>query len=67
MSEEKKEEKLPAEVGEYKGSTILTIFTGNNPNYKFSFGVSKAKAILNYLDDIKKFVEEHDKGDKDKK
>jgi hypothetical protein len=60
------EEKLPAEVGEYKGSAILTIFTGNNPNYKFSFGVSKAKAILNYLEDIKKFVEEHENKEKEK-
>lgn len=53
------EEKLPAEIGEYKGSPIITIFTGNNANYKFSFGVSKAKAILAYLDEIKKFIEDN--------
>jgi len=60
------EEKLAAEVGEYKGSPIITIFTGNNPNFKFSFGVSKAKAILAYLDEIKDFVEKHPPKPKEK-
>ncbi len=52
-------EKIPAEIGEYKGSPIITIFTGNNANFKFSFGVSKAKAILAYLDEIKEFIEKN--------
>ena len=53
------EEKIPAEIGEYKGSPIITIFTGNNPNFKFSFGVSKAKAIITYLEEIKEFIEKN--------
>ena len=42
---------------EYKGNPVLTL----NPNsrYPFSFGVSKAKLILQYLDDIKAFVAKH--------
>ncbi|HPN37147.1 MAG TPA: hypothetical protein PL041_02005 [Melioribacteraceae bacterium] len=61
------EEKIPVEVGEYKGSPVITIFTDSNPPYnKFTFGVNKAKAIFNYLDEIKKFVEDHENKEKEK-
>lgn len=52
------DEKIPAEIGEYKGSPVITIFTEGNPPYnKFTFGLAKAKAILNYLDEIKDFIQ----------
>ena len=57
MQDENKAQDLPQE-GEYKGHSILTL----NPNsrYPFSFGVSKAKLILEYLDEIKAFIAKHD-------
>ncbi|OGU54810.1 MAG: hypothetical protein A2V66_06915 [Ignavibacteria bacterium RBG_13_36_8] len=48
-------------LGEYQGNPTITIFINNNESYKFSFGLGKARAILDYLDDIKKFVSEHEK------
>ncbi len=54
-------EKIPAKIGEFKGNAVITLPIGNSERYSFTFGVSKAKAILEYLDDIKKFVEEHEK------
>ena len=55
------EEKPEAKRGEYQGNPIITIYINNNQNYRFSFGYSKAKAILTYLDEIKGFVEEQEK------
>ena len=59
------DEKPEAKRGEYQGNPIITIYINNNENYRFSFGYSKAKAILTYLDEIKGFVEEQEqaKGD----
>lgn len=56
MSDEKKE----VTIGEYKGSPTISLPTGN-PKFPFTFGLTKAKLILTYLEDIKKFVEENDK------
>ena len=58
------DEKPAAIQGEYKGSPTITIFVSNNENFKFTFGLGKAKAIVEYLDDIKKFIEENDKKEK---
>ena len=45
--------------GEYKGKPILIL----NPDdrFPFSFGLSKARLILQHLDDIRAFVEQNDK------
>jgi hypothetical protein len=47
------------EKGEYKGKPIITIKRNEDDQYPFSFGVSKAKLILENLEEIKKFVEEN--------
>jgi len=54
MSDQKPE----AEVGEFKGNKVITIFINNDPKYKFTFGLGKAKALVEYFDDVKKFIEE---------
>ena len=61
MEDENKAPDQPQE-GEYKGHPILTL----NPNsrYPFSFGVSKAKLVLEYLDEIKAFIAKHDTAQK---
>ncbi len=55
------EEKLTATIGEYKGNAIISLPVSGSTKYPFTFGLNKAKAVLEFLDDIKKFVEENDK------
>ena len=52
--------KPEAEIGDFKGNPTIKIFINNDPNYYFSFGLGKAKAILEYLDEIKNFVKENE-------
>ena len=56
MSEQEKTKPI---VSEYKGNPILTL----NPDsrYPFSFGLSKAKLIVENLEEIKIFIQVHDK------
>ena len=59
--EEKKEQELQVKIGEYKGNPTITLPTTVDGKYPFTFGVTKAKAVLKYMDDIRRFVEMHDK------
>lgn len=43
------------EISEYKGNKLICLNPGSK--FTFSFGLSKAKMILENLDSIKKFVE----------
>ncbi len=47
------------ERGEYKGKPLIILKRNTEDKYPFSFGVSKAKLILDNIDAIKKFVEEN--------
>ncbi len=51
----------PAEISEFKGRKVLVLKTGNerDDKFPFTFGVKKAKMILDNLDEIKQFVEEN--------
>lgn len=44
---------------EFKGKPVLIIKRDEEDRYPFSFGVSKAKLILENIEEIKKFVEEN--------
>ena len=46
-------------VDEYKGNKILVLNPGSK--FPFSFGVAKAKLVIEHIDAIKKFVEEYEK------
>ena len=53
-------------VDEYKGNKILKIYKVDEEGNELekygtivSFGLTKAKYILEHIEDIKKFVEEH--------
>ena len=50
-----------AERSEYKGKPVLVLKRSEDEKFPFSFGVSKAKMILEHLEEIKKFVEENEK------
>ncbi len=47
------------EKGEYKGKPLIIIKRSEDDKYPFSFGFSKAKLILENIEEIKKFVEEN--------
>jgi len=47
------------EKSEYKGKPIIIIKRDEEDKYPFSFGLSKAKLILENIEEIKKFVEEN--------
>jgi hypothetical protein len=60
--EETKKESQPL-MGEFKGKPVIRIPIVEDPSpetswHWFTFGKSKAKAIIKYLDAIKKFAEE---------
>ncbi|MBL7198250.1 MAG: hypothetical protein ISS47_09150 [Candidatus Omnitrophica bacterium] len=48
------------ERSEYKGKPLIVIKRNEDDKYPFSFGVSKAKLILDNIEAIRKFVEEND-------
>lgn len=48
------------ERSEYNGKPIIVLKRNETDKYPFSFGVSKAKLILENLDEIKKFVQENE-------
>lgn len=47
------------EESEYKGNPTLVLKTDENDRFPFSFGISKARKIIEAYDEIKKFVEKH--------
>ncbi|NTV53417.1 MAG: hypothetical protein HGA76_10460 [Candidatus Firestonebacteria bacterium] len=50
-------------IGEFKGNVVITLKRTEEDKYPFTFGLAKAKLILEHLDDIKRFYEENkDKG-----
>jgi len=48
------------EETEYKGNKVIVLKRTEDDNYPFSFGVSKAKLIVEHIEDIKRFIEEND-------
>ena len=49
------------EEGEYKGNVMLVLKNTTEDRWPFQFGLKKAKLIIEHINDIKKFVEKHDK------
>ncbi|MFC1560106.1 hypothetical protein ACFLZ2_02525 [Candidatus Margulisiibacteriota bacterium] len=49
------------ERSEYKGRPLLVIKQDENDKFPFSFGLGKARKIVECIDDIKKFVEDEGK------
>jgi hypothetical protein len=50
-----------AERSEFKGKPTLVLKRSEDEKFPFSFGVTKAKMILENIEEIKKFVAENDK------
>jgi len=49
------------EFGEYKGNKMIVLKRNEEDKYPFQFGVSKAKLVIEHIEDIRKFVEENQK------
>ena len=47
------------ERSEYKGKPVLIIKRDENDKYPFAFGLTKAKMIIENIEEIKKFVAEN--------
>ena len=45
----------------YKDKPIIVLKRSEDEKYPFSFGVAKAKSILECVDEIKAFVAKHEK------
>lgn len=50
-----------AEESEYKGNPVLVLKNAEDDRYPFTFGVKKAKLMLEHIEEIKKFVAKNDK------
>lgn len=49
------------EFGEFKGKKVITLKRKDDDKYPFTFGIGKAKLILENLLEIEKFVKENEK------
>ncbi|MDD5686495.1 MAG: hypothetical protein PHE88_01520 [Elusimicrobia bacterium] len=47
------------EISEFKGNKVIVLKRTEDDKYPFTFGVSKAKLLLEHIEDIKKFVEQN--------
>lgn len=55
-----------AEESEYKGNPVLILKNDPEDRYPFTFGVKKAKLMLQHIEDIRAFVAKNDKEKKEK-
>jgi hypothetical protein len=49
-----------AERSEFKGNPMLVLKRGDDEKFPFSFGLTKAKMILDHIEEIKKFVADNE-------
>ncbi len=54
---------MVAERSEYQGKPMIVLKRNENDRYPFMFGLSKARLILDNVEEIKKFVEENEKSE----
>jgi hypothetical protein len=48
------------EESEFKGNAVIVLKYAEDDRYPFTFGVKKAKLVVEHIEEIKKFVEKHD-------
>jgi hypothetical protein len=53
---------MPVKTGEYKGHPTISLLKDETDMRPFTFGMGKARLILENIEAIKKFVENNDKG-----
>lgn len=50
---------MPAYVTEFKGQPMLELTRNEDDRYPFTFGLGKAKLIVEHIEDIQDFVVQH--------
>ena len=53
---------MATKLGDYKGHPIISLLKDETDQRPFTFGLGKARLILDNLDDIRKFVEDNSVG-----
>jgi hypothetical protein len=48
---------LVVTIGEYKGHATISLANSEDDAYPFTFGLAKAKLILQHVEEIRAFVE----------
>jgi len=46
-------------IGEFKGNAVITLKRNEDDKYGLTFGLSKAKLILEHIEDIQRFYDEY--------
>ena len=46
-------------IGEFKGNMVISIKQSESDRFGVTFGLTKAKLILDHIEDIRKFYEEN--------
>ncbi len=46
-------------IGEFKGNMVISLKTNENDRFGLTFGLTKAKLILDHIDEIRKFYDEN--------
>jgi hypothetical protein len=46
-------------IGEFKGNMVITLKANEDDAYGFTFGLTKAKLIIDHIEEVKKFYEEN--------
>jgi hypothetical protein len=49
--------------GEFKGKKTITLLRDEGDRFPFTFGLTKARLIIENLEEIKKFVDENSEGE----
>lgn len=50
---------MPVEKSEYRGNPIIILRRSDEDRFPFSFGLSKARLIVENIEEIKQFVEDN--------
>ena len=50
-----------ASESEYKGNPMLVLKNSPEDKFPFQFGLKKAKLVVEHIEDVRRFVEKHDK------
>ena len=52
---------MPIKTGEFKGHATISLLKDETDEHPFTFGLTKAKLIIDNLDSIKEFIEKNAK------
>jgi len=51
---------MVVEITEFKGSPVISLKRNEEDKYGLTFGIRKAKLVIEHIDDIKKFISENE-------